>query len=87
MLQTALQRYIGLFAVVSILTGYWQNKLTEMGFLLFMIWIIMCAVILLMGGIFLVPPRSGGKKMGVVPNLCVAIAALATYLLFELFKV
>ncbi len=85
-LHSALQRYIGLFAIVSIFTGYWQNKLTEKGFLLFMIWIIMCAVILLMGGIFVMPAKSGGQKMGVMPNLYVVIAVVATYLLFEMFK-
>jgi len=86
-LHSALQRYIGLFAIVSIFAGYWHNELTEKGFLLFMIWIIMCAVILLMGGIFVPSAKSASKSMGILPNLYVVIAAVATYLLFELFKV
>jgi hypothetical protein len=83
----AFQRYVALCILVALLRGYWQQNLTENGFVLFKVWLALCAVISISGYAYLLIARIERPKIGLRQYLIIVMFVIPTVLIFEYFKI
>jgi hypothetical protein len=82
----AFQRYVGLCILIALLRGYWQPNLTEDGFLLFKIWLALCAIISITGYVYMFVKEIKRPTITFKQHLIIGVFVVPTVLIFEYFK-
>lgn len=81
------QKYVAFCILVALIRGYWEPNLTELGFILFKIWLILCAVISCSGYIYLITKKIRSHKLTSIQYLIIGAFVAPTVLLFEYFRI
>ncbi len=81
------QRYVALCILISLIRGYWEANLTEIGFTVFKAWLVLCALVSGSGYVYLYASKIKLSKLNSTHYIMIGLLVVPTVLVFEYFRI
>jgi hypothetical protein len=80
------QKYVAICVVVALVRGYWEQSLTEYGFMLFKLWLTLCALVSGAGYVYFFSKKIKVRSIGLIQYLLIGLFVILTVMIFEYSK-